>query len=89
MGVAEFKRRFSDIIGEVSRGGDRIIVERRGKPLAAFVPLDQVDTRTPGQRLAAVVGFGGADGDEFCEFMNEVVRERRNRMPRPVSEMGE
>jgi len=90
MGVAEVKRHFADVIGEVMHAKRRIIVERRGRPVVAIVPLEEeTDTRTPGQRLAAVIGFGGELGDEFYQIMKEVVEERHDRMPRPVPEFGE
>jgi len=86
MGVAEVKRRFADVIGEVMHAKRRIIVERRGRPVVAIVPLDDApeDTRTPGQRLAEVIGFGGDEGDRFYEEMKQVVRDRHKRMPRPL-----
>ena len=86
MGVAEVKRRFADVIGEVMHAKRRIIVERRGRPVVAIVPLEEepADTRTPGQRLAEVIGFGGEAGDRFYEEMKQVVRDRHKRMPRPL-----
>jgi len=88
MGVAEVKRRFADVIGEVMHAKRRIIVERRGRPVVAIVPLEEgTDTRTPGQRLADAMGCGDEDGDDFHEFMKQVVRERS--VPRPVPDMDE
>ena len=85
MGVAEVKRHFADVIGEVVHARRRIIVERRGRPVVAIVPLDETfDFRTPGQRLAEVIGFGGEEGTRFHEFMKQVVKERHKRMPRPL-----
>lgn len=79
---------------EVEHAKTTFIVEKRGKPVVAIVPLAQVDLRTLAQRLAAVIGFGGPEGDEFYEFefyefMKEVVKERRRRMPREVPEIPE
>jgi prevent-host-death family protein len=86
MGVAEVKRRFADVIGEVMHAKRRIIVERRGRPVVAIVPLDQtVDTRTPGQRLAAAIGCGGPEGADFHEFMKQVVKRRS--LPRPLPDL--
>jgi prevent-host-death family protein len=84
MGVAEVKRHFADVVGEVMHAKSRIIVERRGRPVVAIVPLDEADRRTPGQRLAEIVGFGGEEGRRFHEFMKQVVEERHTRMPRPL-----
>lgn len=87
MGVAEVKRRFADVIGEVMHAKRRIIVERRGRPVVAIVPLEDEtgDTRTPGQRLAEAIGCGGPEGVEFHEFMKQVVEQRS--MPRPVPDL--
>jgi prevent-host-death family protein len=87
MGVAEVKRHFADVVGEVMHAKRRIIVERRGRPVVAIVPLDDEneDARTPGQRLAAVIGCGGPEVAEFHEFMKQVVEQRS--MPRPVPDL--
>ncbi len=42
MAVAEVKRRFADVIGRVVHAGDRIVVERRGRPVVAIVPLSDL-----------------------------------------------
>ena len=87
MGVAEVKRRFADVIGQVVHGGKRIIVERRGRPVVAIVPLDDSDALArPGQRLAAVAASGEAGGESFRALMGEVVAKRRRRPPRRIAE---
>lgn len=40
MGAREARRRFSEVIGRVGYGGETVILERSGKPMAAVVPLD-------------------------------------------------
>ncbi len=83
MGVAEVKRRFADVVGQVMHGKRRVIVERRGRPVVAIVPLDDSEALArPGQRLAASVGCAEADGESFQELIEEVVAERRHRRPR-------
>src|SRR5215468_8818908 len=42
LSVAEAKRRFSDVLGSVRHRGERVVVERRGRPIAAIVPLDDL-----------------------------------------------
>ena len=85
MGVAEVKRRFADVVGEVMHGKKRIIVERRGRPVAAIVPLEEAADRRPGQRLAAAIGCGNRDAEGFRELMEDVVSERRRRPPRRLA----
>ena len=87
MGVAEVKRNFADVVGEVVHGKKRIIVERRGRPVVAIVPLGQAGgLRRPGERLAAAIGSGDEDGESFRRLMAQVVSRRRRRLPRRVPE---
>jgi prevent-host-death family protein len=86
MGVAEVKRHFADVVGEVLHARRRIIVERRGRPVAAIVPLDEAGRLLPpGKRLAAAIGCGGEPGESFRKLMGGVVSGRRRRLPRPVA----
>jgi prevent-host-death family protein len=87
VGVAEAKRRFSELLDRVN-AGERIVIARRGKPAVALVP--------PGQELArgvraAPVGFAAlagalADWDELDEVVDEIydARERAADRPEPV-----
>ena len=84
MSVAEVKRRFADVIGRVLHAGARIIVERRGRPVVAIVPVEDVLPGAAGS-LGDVLGQGGEEGEKFAQFMAGVVSERRNR---PVPEVG-
>jgi len=87
MGVAEVKRRFADVVGEVVHGKKRIIVERRGRPVVAIVPLEESGgLRPPGQRLAAAIGCGGKAGEEFRRLMSQVISRRHRRLPRRLAE---
>ena len=42
MTVAEAKNRFSDLLRRAEYGGERVIVERHGKPVAAIVSTDDL-----------------------------------------------
>lgn len=39
MGAREARQKFSELIGRVHYGGDTVILESSGKPMAAVVPL--------------------------------------------------
>jgi len=85
MGVAEVKRRFADVVGQVMHGKRRVIVERRGRPVVAIVPLEEGDLLSrPGERLAKVIGCAGEEGESFRKLMSDVVSGRRRRPPRSV-----
>ena len=42
MSVAEAKNRFSDVLRRAEYGGERIVVERHGKPVAVIVSTDDL-----------------------------------------------
>ena len=80
MGITEVRRNFAKIVDEVAHGGTRVIVERRGRPVVAIVPLEEkVGGLLPGQRLAAAIGFGKQEGESFCRLMENIVVERGGR----------
>ncbi len=84
LGVAEAKRRFSELLDRVGRG-ERFIVERRGKPVVAFVPPQEArpnPSRAP-LGLAAVAG-ALADWDELDAVVDEIYAARRSSRDRQV-----
>jgi prevent-host-death family protein len=86
MGIAETKQRFAELIDRVL-DGERFVVTRRGRPVAALVPAtdDAVSEPTPYLGLAA---FAGALSDvpEFEETMAQVVASRKHERQRPAPE---
>src|SRR5204863_1454909 len=58
IGVAEAKRRFSELLDRVA-GGERIVVERRGRPAVVLVPPHEA--AASGARPAPV-GFASLAG---------------------------
>ncbi len=43
IGSKEARQRFSDLIGQVHYGGQVVIIERAGKPMAALIPLEMYE----------------------------------------------
>jgi prevent-host-death family protein len=41
--AAEAKTNLSELLSRVAYGGERFVIERRGKPVAALVSVDEVD----------------------------------------------
>ncbi len=84
--VAEAKRRFADVLGTVRYQGERYVVERNGTPMAALVPLaDLQGTSEPVGRpgfLALVGAF--EDEPEYAESLADAVRSRRAQRSRPA-----
>jgi len=78
--VAEAKRRFSDIVGAVRHGSQRFVIERRGTPVAANVPIDDLAT-LEGKGARGVLALIGAfrDAKDLSEILDGIVRARQSR----------
>jgi prevent-host-death family protein len=88
MGVAEAKRRFSDLIDRV-RAGERIVITRRGRAVLVLSPPDDPQLepdRSPPTGLAAIAG-ALADWDDFEAIMEDVYASRRRARDRDVPEL--
>jgi prevent-host-death family protein len=56
IGAREARAQFADLLGQVHYGGETVIIERAGKPMAALVPLEVVEQYLAArERLFAVV----------------------------------
>jgi len=81
LAVADFKAHLAQALREVEAGG-RIVVERRGRPVAVLVAPDVagLDDRGWWHELYGVA----RDIEDFDSVMRDVVRSRRKARPRPV-----
>jgi prevent-host-death family protein len=89
LGVAEAKRRFSELIERV-RAGERFVVTRRGRPVIALVaPQTSEDDAEP-QRYLGLAAFAGAlaDWEEIDDFVRELYESRRRARDRAVPDVG-
>jgi prevent-host-death family protein len=86
LGVAEAKKRFSELIDRVA-DGERILVTRRGRPVLALVhPEDVAATEPRPKGLLSIVGLL-ADWDDFEETMAEVIASRQKAKDRPAPDL--
>lgn len=92
--AAEAKAHLSALMAQVAYGGERVVVERRGKPLAALVSMDdlqrlerlQPSSSGPQGALAMVGAWAGLMSDEeIDEFVEHVYRTRAEDLGRQVS----
>jgi len=86
MGVAEAKRRFSELIDRVARG-ERFVITRRGRPvmiLGAPDPEPEEVDDTPKVGLVALVGALGDVWPTITEDMAEIVAMRRHARDRDL-----
>jgi prevent-host-death family protein len=82
--VGDAKRRFTDVLKAVSHSAERFVILRRGTPVAALVPIEDLAylrARSGRGFLALVGAFDDAKG--LPETVEEVVRDRRSQRTRP------
>jgi prevent-host-death family protein len=72
IGVAEAKRRFSELIDRVD-AGERFVVSRRGHPAVLLAPPTPEALRPPAARPIGLAAVAGALAD--WEDLDETVRE--------------
>jgi prevent-host-death family protein len=86
LGVAETKSRFSELIERV-RHGERFLVARRGIPVLALVPPDQMVS--PGTRPTGLAAIAGtlAEWVELPEIVEEIYAARRRARDRAAPDL--
>ncbi len=82
LSVAEAESRLSEVLRRVGARGDRFIIQNRGRPIVALVPLRDL---AMSERLArdggGVLLDLGEEGRERGEILEDIVRQRRGRRP--------
>ena len=83
IGAREARNRFADLLGRVGYGGDTVIVERSGKPLAVLVPIAQYEALVA-ERQAALSAVDRVRGkapvvpeEEVAADVERAIREAR------------
>lgn len=78
--VAEAKKHFSELLGEVAYGKKRIIITKRGKPMARLIPAEEDSVH-----LSYAHGWL-EDDDPFFATIERIVRERSKHASRIIRE---
>ena len=76
--VAHAKQHLSDLLGRVAYGGERIIIRRRGRPIARLIPYDSAEEAP---HLAEARGWLTED-DPFFDAIDQLVSARAKHVPR-------
>ena len=82
MNVAEAKKKFSEILARTAFNGKRFIINRRGKPMAVLIGLEDfafLEERTnSSEKTQGLLATAGAltSFDNFEEIMSDVYRSR-------------
>jgi prevent-host-death family protein len=84
--VATTKATLSETINRVRRTGERVIIENRGHPIAAIVPLSDLppEARIPADDWLNVLLRAGPEGEQLAGILDDVVAERGERPPRDL-----
>ena len=88
VGVGEAKKRLSEIMSRVVYKGERFIIQRRGKTMAALVSPEDLERLeqeavAPKGLLAAVEAW--ADFDELEQVVQDIYRHREQAQDRAVA----
>jgi antitoxin (DNA-binding transcriptional repressor) of toxin-antitoxin stability system len=89
MGVAEAKRRFSELIDRVDEG-ERFVVSRRGRPAVVLAPPTSDALRSPNQRPIGLAAIAGAlaDWDDLDDAVRDIYAARKGSRDRPGPDIG-
>jgi antitoxin (DNA-binding transcriptional repressor) of toxin-antitoxin stability system len=92
MGVAELKKAFSAIISEVSLKGEHFVIEKKGKPMAALVSLQEFQ-RIEGAKekekkkgLLAAIG-AWEDFEDLESTVSDIYKRRKKSKDRNAGEL--
>ena len=77
--IADAKKHFSELIGRVAFAKDRLLITKRGKPMARLVPVEESE-----HHLADARGWLD-DTDPFFKTIEHIIIEREKHVPRVLS----
>ena len=78
--VAKAKKHFSELLGQVAFGKKRILITKRGKPMARLVPADELD-----MHLCDAKGWL-ENNDPFFDTIDRIILDRSKHVPRTLKE---
>lgn len=92
IGLAEAKAKFSALVDDVLHHAEHYLIERRGKPVAALVSVDELHrlevsqpaAGRPAGALALVGAWHDVDDAEIDTLIADIRAERERDIGRPV-----
>ena len=91
--AAQAKAHLSDLMAKVAYGGEQYVIERRGKPLAALVSVDDLERLDQGRAtsarprgaLAIVGAWQEVDDRDLDALLADIYSARAKDTGRPVT----
>lgn len=74
--VADAKKHFSELLGQVAYAGKCFVITKRGKPMARLMPVQETK-----RHLADACGWLD-DDDPFFQAVENIVQAREKHVPR-------
>ena len=78
LSVAEAKSRFSEYISRVAYAGQRYVISKRGKPIAALVSLEDLENIRASQDTEKISEIAGK-WEDFDEIEEDIARAHNSR----------
>ena len=90
--TAQVTAQLSELTAEVAYGGQRVVIERRGRPLAALVSMADLEllrqgrptSARPNGALALTGAWREMDDEDMDSLMADIYAGRENDAGRPV-----
>jgi prevent-host-death family protein len=90
--AAQAKAHLSALMAEVAYGGEHVVIERRGKPLAALVSIADLERLDQGQAISArargalalVGAWRDVDDEKLDQLVSDIYARREEDTGRPV-----
>jgi prevent-host-death family protein len=78
--IADAKKRFSELLGKVAYGKERIVITKRGRPMARLIPTEESFAH-----LADAEGWLD-ENDPFFDAIESIIDNREHHTPRILQE---
>ncbi len=83
--VVEARKNFSDLMARVAYGGQRIVIERRGKPMMAWVSIEDLQRLAELEEEAGPVRARRQAALTLAAASRQRIRAERGQVPLPDS----
>ena len=88
LGVGDAKKRLSELMSRAAYRGERFLIQRRGRPMAALVSaedLEQLEQEPAAAKGLLAAAGAWADYEELDEVVRDIYHQRETARDRPVA----